>query len=74
MGRGIKPAEAAKELNCRPQLVRIKMQKHAQGQPDGWDLGEAIPPDKTDGGSQWTYYIYRAKLDRHLGKGVPIND
>jgi len=61
--------EAAKELGCRPQLVRIKMQKHALGESDGWDLGEAIPPDKTSGQQHWTYYIYRGRLDKHLGKG-----
>lgn len=61
---------AAKELGCRPQLVRIKMQKHALSKPDGWDLGEAIAPDKTTGEQHWTYYIYRAKLDKHLGKVI----
>lgn len=55
--------QAAKELGCSPQEVRLNMQ-------DGtWELGEVIPPVK--GKKRWKYYVYREKLDLHLGKKQP---
>lgn len=53
--------EAAKEIGCRPEKVRMRMQQRL------WDLGRAIPPHKT-GKKVWTYEIMRNKLDAFLGK------
>lgn len=52
--------EAAKVIGCAPQKVRERM-KHKL-----WDLGRAIPPEKT-GKSSWTYEIMQYKLERFLG-------
>lgn len=53
--------EAAKAIGCTSQKVRERMKRKI------WDLGRAIPPDKTGKGT-WTYEIMQYKLDRFLGK------
>ncbi|MGL5437573.1 MAG: hypothetical protein ACRDBO_19665 [Lachnospiraceae bacterium] len=54
--------QAAKELGCDPLTVRFRMRNGE------WDLGKAIPPGA--GKMHWQYHIYRAKLDKHLGKAA----
>ena len=53
--------EAAKEIGCRPEKVRMRMRQRI------WNLGRAIPPEKA-GTKVWTYEIMRNKLDAFLGK------
>ncbi len=60
-GEMLTPQEAAQEIGCSPQCVRIKMQKGL------WDIGIAISP-KRSGKQHWEYNIFRRKLDRFLGK------
>ena len=57
----VRMADAAKELGVSPQAVREHMKKKL------WNLGDVLSPKQT-GKSQWEYHIYRAKLDKHLGK------
>lgn len=52
--------EAAKEIGCDPDFLRQMMKKKK------WDLGEVIPPEK-GGKKTYTYYVFRAKLDKFLG-------
>lgn len=63
MKQRVSPEQAAVELGCSPHLVRLKMQSGE------WDLGEAVSPEKS-GLKCWKYYIYRPKLDRHIGKSA----
>lgn len=60
-GEILKPHEAAKEIGCSAQCVRLKMRRGI------WDLGYATPPKRT-GKQQWEYDILRWKLDHFLGK------
>ncbi len=53
--------DAAKELGCSQQAVREHMKRGI------WDLGEVIPPKRNK--KHYTYFIFRAKLDKILGKG-----
>lgn len=53
--------QAAKELGVSIQSVREHMKNKL------WDIGYAYSPKQT-GKGVWEYYIYRAKLDKHLGK------
>lgn len=53
-------AEAAAEIGCHPQYLRQQMAKKE------WDLGKVVPPKKA--GGQHDYRIFRAKLDKFLGK------
>lgn len=57
----VRLADAAKELGCSQQAVREHMKLGI------WDLGEVIPPKRSKK-KQYSYYIYRAKLDKILGK------
>lgn len=59
----VRMADAARELGVSTQSVREHMKKKL------WNLGEALSPKQT-GKGQWEYHIYRAKLDKHLGKEV----
>ena len=60
-GELLSPQEAANEIGCSAQCIRLKMQKGL------WDLGIAIPP-KRSGKQQWEYNILRWKLDKFLGR------
>ena len=60
----LKPHEAAKEIGCSIQCVRLKMKKGL------WDLGDAISP-KQSGKQHWEYNIMRWKLDKFLGRDQP---
>lgn len=51
-------SDAAKEIGCDPQYLRLKMKKKK------WDLGKVEPP--TNGG-RCEYFIFRRKLDAFLG-------
>lgn len=62
----VKLRDAAQELGMSQQAVRVHMQRHLM------DLGDAIAPT-VSGKKQWTYYIYRPKLDRQIGKGGDPN-
>ncbi|MBO5068774.1 MAG: hypothetical protein J6C37_00185 [Roseburia sp.] len=55
-------AEAAAEIGCHPEYLRRQMARKK------WDLGNVVPPEKP--GGQHEYRIFRAKLDRFLGKEV----
>lgn len=60
--------QAAKEIGVAPQLVRERM-KCAKTDPLHWDLGEVVETGSEK--KKYTYLIFRAKLDRFLGRGVP---
>lgn len=51
--------DAAKEIGCDPDFLRQQMKKKK------WDLGIVVPPTKA--GGNYTYYIFRPKLDKFLG-------
>lgn len=53
-------AEAAKELGCAQQAVREQMKRGT------WDLGYVVQTGKS--GRKYAYYIYREKLNKHLGR------
>ena len=55
--------QAAKELGIAPQGLREYMKRGLI------DLGAVMPA--TNGSSRKNYLIYRDKLDRILGKGLP---
>lgn len=57
----VKLSDAARELGCSQQAVREHMKKGI------WDLGRVVSP-RQSGKKQWEYHIYRALLDKHLGK------
>lgn len=52
---------AAKELGVAPASVREHMKRGI------WDLGIVVSPQKS-GKKIWKFYIYRNKLDKHLGR------
>lgn len=52
--------DAAKEIGCDPDYLRQKMKKKT------WDLGMVVPPSKP--GGRYEYFIFRAKLDKFLGR------
>lgn len=54
--------DAAKELGMSEQAVREHMRRGL------FDIGDFIPKEKT-GKKQDTFYVYRPKLDKHLGRG-----
>lgn len=62
----VRMADAAKELGVSPQAVREHMKKKL------WNLGDVLSPKQTEK-KQWEYHIYRAKLDKHLGKEGDTN-
>lgn len=53
---------AAQMIGCHPQYLRQQMRRKK------WDLGQVVYPK--DGKGQCTYLIFKAKLDRFLGKEV----
>ena len=57
----LKPHEAAKEIGCSIQCVRMKMQS------GDWDLGIVTSP-KQSGKQKYSYDIQRWKLDKFLGR------
>lgn len=52
--------DAAREIGCAPQYLRLRMQA------GDWDLGSYVGPGK--GGQHGNYYVFRDKLDKFLGK------
>lgn len=59
MSERVRVDDAAKEIGCAPQYLRLQM---ATG---NWDLGGYVKPKNKKNGS---YYVFRAKLDKFLGK------
>ena len=59
--------QAAKEIGVAPQLIRERMQLD-KSDPRYWDLGEVIPSKTGKPNARNTYLIFRAKLDKFLGK------
>jgi hypothetical protein len=53
-------SQAAKEIGCIEQYLRLRMRN------GDWDLGVCVKP--TRGKKNWTYFIFRDKLDRFLGR------
>lgn len=62
MSERVSLKDAAAELGCSQQCVREHMKRGV------WDLGSVVRnPDKRSN-KQYSYYIYRRKLDKILGK------
>lgn len=61
MSERVSVVEAAKEIGCAPGFLRLKMKTGE------WDLGAYSKPPR--GGKNFSYYVFRSKLDRFLGKG-----
>ncbi len=59
-GERLTVEEAAMELGCAKQAVRENMKSGR------WDLGSVVPTG--NGKKKHNYYIYREKLNRHLGR------
>lgn len=57
MGALVTVAQAAKELGCPPEKVRVRMRRGV------WDLGTVVKS-----GSTYRYDIFRAKLDKLIGE------
>lgn len=57
----VRLADAAKELGCSRKAIREHMKLGI------WDLGDVISPKRSKK-KQYSYYIFREKLDRLLGK------
>ncbi len=55
-------AEAAREIGCSPQKVRMRMKLGL------WDLGEVIPKEKLERRAMDEYNVSRKKLDKFLGR------
>lgn len=53
-------AQAARMIGCAPEYLRRRMKAKE------WDLGQVVKPPR--GGTNYRYYIFRAKLDKFLGK------
>jgi len=53
--------QAAQELGMSRQAVREHMRRGL------FDIGDYIPKERT-GKKQDSFYVYRPKLDRHLGR------
>lgn len=60
MSERISVKDAAAVLGCNPQAVRENMKSGR------WDLGSVVPTGKT--GRKYTYYIYKEKLNKHIGR------
>ena len=60
MSERIGVQEAAKEIGCAPEYLRRQMKAGK------WDLGSVVKPSR--GISNYQYFIFRAKLDKFLGK------
>ena len=54
--------DAAAEIGCAQEYLRRQMKSGK------WNLGEVVKPSAK--GSQHEYFIFRAKLDKFLGKEV----
>lgn len=57
--------DAAAEIGCAPEYLRRQMKSGR------WNIGEVVKPDvKSDKKQkkQCEYFIFRAKLDKFLGK------
>lgn len=59
MTQRVSSKEAAAELGCCVPYM------HEQMRTGHWDLGNAIKPNR--GKKNWSYHIYRPKLDAHMG-------
>lgn len=59
MSQRVKVADAAKEIGCHPQYLRMKMRTGV------WDLGKVEKPRHASG--QYEYFIFREKLNKFLG-------
>lgn len=57
----VKLIDAAKELGMYPQGVREHMKRNLFDIPIGYVTNPS--------GNKYQYHIYRAMLDKHLGKG-----
>lgn len=55
--------QAAKEIGCAQEYLRRQMKAGVGRWPE---LGEVIKPPK--GGEKYRFFIFRAKLDKFLGK------
>lgn len=62
MSERVSVADAAKEIGCAPEFLRLQIRN------GNWDLGSFIKPQK--GKKNYQYYVFRAKLDRFLGKST----
>lgn len=52
--------DAAAEIRCTPEYLRRQMRSGT------WNLGEVVKPSAR--GCHHEYFIFRAKLDKFLGK------
>lgn len=57
-------AEAAREIGCTAQKVRVRMQLGL------WDLGEVIPAKKLGREYSNEYNVIRVKLEKFLGRPI----
>ena len=60
MSERVSVADAAKEIGCAQGFLRLKI-KNGE-----WDIGAYSKPPR--GGKNYRYYVFRAKLDKFLGK------
>lgn len=60
MNQRVSVFEAAAEIGCHPQYLRQQMRTGK------WDLGIVVKPPCNC--SRFQYFIFRAKLDKFLGK------
>ena len=66
MSNNVVPVEqAARELGLAPQGVREYMKRGLI------DIGDVLPAIR---GKGYRYKIYRAKLDKHIGKDGDLNE
>ena len=61
MSQRVSVPDAAKEIGCDPQYLRQQMKS------GHWDLGSYVKPGH--GKNRASYFVFRDKLDRFLGKG-----
>ena len=54
--------EVSKILGCSPQMVREMIKRGI------WKFGEFIPPGKNGNKKHGSYFIYRSKLYKHIGR------
>ena len=54
--------QAAEEIGCAPEYLRRQMKAGR------WPIGEVVRPPR--GGTNYRYFIFRARLDKFLGKEV----
>lgn len=59
MSERVSTEEAAKEIGCNPQYLRERIKA------GDWDLGTCVKPR---GNKTCSYYVFRTKLDKFLGK------